>query len=126
MSPELISAAIKAYFQAIRDMDMDAWVDTFAEDAVSNDPVGSPPIVGHQKLREFFQSIAGAFEKVGLTENEIFIAGNGAAVKWTGSGTSKQGKSVRDEGIEVFEINVRGKIQRVYAYWNPAEMVAQL
>jgi steroid Delta-isomerase len=126
MSPETVSLAVKAYFAAIRDMNMDAWVETFAEDAVSNDPVGSSPIVGHQKLRDFFQSIAGAFEKVALTEDNVFIAGNGAAVKWTGAGTSKQGKSVRFEGIDVFEINEHGKIQRVYAYWNPAEMVAQL
>ena len=126
MSPDTISAAIKAYFAAIRDMNMDAWIDTFAEDAVSNDPVGSPPIVGHQKLRDFFQSIAGAFEKVGIIEDYVFVAGNGAAVKWTGSGTSKQGKPVRFEGIDVFEINENGKIQRVHAYWNPAEMVAQL
>ena len=126
MSPELISAAIRAYFQAIRDMNIDAWVETFAEDAISNDPIGSPPIVGHQKLREFFQSICGAFEKVGLNEDQVFIAGNGAAVKWTGRGTSKQGKPVHFEGIDVFEMNEAGKIQRVFAYWNPAEMVAQL
>ena len=126
MSPDLISQAVKAYFQALRDMDVEAWVNTFAEDAVSNDPVGSPPMVGHDKLREFLQSVAGAFEKVGLTEDQVFIAGNGAAVKWTGRGTSKQGKPVHFESIDVIEVNEEGKIRRVYAYWNPAEMVAQL
>ncbi len=126
MSPEVISQAIRAYFKAIRDMNEEAWVGTFAPDAVSNDPVGAPPIVGHDKLAEFFQSIASAFDKVGLTEDQVFIAGNGAAVKWTGRGTSKQGKDVHFEGIDVFEINENGKIQRLYAYWNPAEMVAQL
>lgn len=107
-------------------MDQDAWVNTFAADAVSHDPVGALPINGHQKLAEFFQSLAGAFKEVGLTEDQIFIAGNGAAVKWTGRGTSKQGKAVQFEGIDVFEVNGDGKIQRLYAYWNPAEMVAQL
>ncbi len=126
MSPEVISQAVRDYFKAIRDMNEDAWISTFAPDAVSNDPVGSPPMVGHQRLAEFFQSIAGAFETVGLTEDQIFIAGNGAAVKWTGRGTSKQGKSVHFEGIDIFEINESGKIQKIYAYWNPAEMVAQL
>ncbi len=126
MSPEMISQAIKAYFAAIRAMDEKAWLNTFVEDAVSHDPVGSTPIVGHAKLAEFFQSIAGAFREVGLTENEVFIAGNGAAVKWTGQGISKQGKQVQFEGIDVFEINEDGKIQTVRAYWNPAEMVAQL
>src|SRR5215510_3869710 len=126
MSPEVIARAIKDYFAALRAMDQEAWVSTFAEDAVSHDPYGAPPIVGHQKLREFFQTITGAFKEVGLTEKEIFIAGTGAAVKWTGSGTSKQGRSVNFEGIDVFEVNPEGKIQTLYAYWNPAEMVAQL
>ena len=56
----------------------------------------------------------------------MFIAGSGAAVKWTGKGTSESGKEVRFEGIDVIEINQDGKIQNVHAYWNPAEMIAQL
>jgi len=107
-------------------MDQQAWVNTFAEDAVSNDPVGALPIKGHQKLGEFFQTITAAFKEVGLTENDVFIAGNSAAVKWTGKGTSKQGRAVHFEGIDVFTINEAGKIETLHAYWNPAEMVAQL
>jgi hypothetical protein len=38
-------------------MDLDAWLDTFAADAVDHDPVGTPPVVGHQGLRQFFQTI---------------------------------------------------------------------
>jgi steroid delta-isomerase len=126
MSPEVVSKAVKAYFAALRAMDEKAWVNTFAEDAISYDPVGAPQIVGHQKLGEFFQTIMAAFKEVGLTEDDVFIAGNGAAVKWTGRGISKQGKKVHFEGIDVFEVNKTGKIQTLHAYWNPAEMVAQL
>jgi steroid Delta-isomerase len=126
MSPEVIAITVKAYFAALRAMDQQAWVNTFAEDAVSHDPVGAPPINGHQKLGEFFQTITAAFKEVGLTENDVFIAGNHAAVKWTGNGTSKQGRDVHFAGIDVFTINEAGKIETLHAYWNPAEMVAQL
>lgn len=126
MSPEVVSKAVKAYFAALRAMDQQAWVNTFAVDAVSYDPVGAPPIEGHQKLAEFFQTITAAFKEVGLTEDQVFVAGNGAAVKWTGRGISKQGKKVHFEGIDVIEVNEAGKIHTVHAYWNPAEMVAQL
>lgn len=126
MSPEVVSKAVKAYFSAIRAMDQEAWVNTFAEDAITYDPVGAPPTEGHPKLREFFQTITAAFKEVGLTEDEMFIAGNGAAVRWTGRGISKQGRKVHFEGIDVFDVNEAGKIQSVHAYWNPAEMVAQL
>ena len=107
-------------------MDQQAWVNTFADDAISYDPVGAPPIIGHQKLGEFFQTITAAFKEVGLTEDHVFVAGNGAGVKWTGRGISKQGQKVHFEGIDVFEVNEAGRIQTLHAYWNPAEMVAQL
>ena len=126
MSPEVIARTVKAYFEALRAMDQQAWVNTFAKEAISHDPVGALPINGHQKLAEFFQTITAAFKEVGLTEDHVFIAGNGAAVKWTGRGTSKQGRAVQFEGIDVFTINEAGKIETLQAYWNPAEMVAQL
>ncbi len=126
MSPEVVSKAIKAYFAALRAMDQQAWVNTFADDAIDYDPVGAPVIEGHQKLGEFFQTITAAFKEVGLTEDQVFIAGNGAAVKWTGRGISKQGRKVQFEGIDVFTVNEAGTIQTLHAYWNPAEMVAQL
>ncbi len=126
MSPEIVSKAVKAYFEALRAMDIPAIVNTFAEDAIDYDPVGAPPIEGHQKIKEFFETITAAFEEVGLTEDQVFVAGNGAAVKWTGRGTSKQGKKVKFEGIDVIEVNEAGEIQTLHAYWNPAEMVAQL
>lgn len=126
MSPEVVSRAVKNYFAAIRAMDQQAWVDTFAEDAVTYDPVGALPTRGHDKLAEFFQTITAAFKQVGLTEDDVFVAANSAAVKWTGRGISKQGKKVHFEGIDVFEVNEQGKIQTVHAYWNPAEMLAQL
>jgi len=94
MSPEVISRAVRAYFEAIRAMDQAAWVNTFAEDAVSYDPVGAPPTTGHQQLGEFFETITAPFKQVGLTEDQIFVVGNGAAVKWTGRGVSKQGRKV--------------------------------
>jgi len=126
MSPELITTAVKGYFAALRAMDQQAWVNTFAADATSHDPVGTPAICGHQKLGEFFQTISAAFKEVDLTADEIFIAGNSAAVKWSGRGISKQGRQARFEGIDVFTVNEAGKIQTLNAYWNPAEMVAQL
>jgi steroid delta-isomerase len=126
MSPEIISKAIKAYFAAIRSMDGEAWLATFAPNATSYDPVGAPPTVGHDALRQFFAAIVAPFDKVGLTEDHVFIAGNGAAVKWTGRGKGKNGRDVRFEGIDIFEFNEEGLIQTVRAYWNPAEVMMQL
>ena len=126
VSADRVSRAVRAYFLAIRAMDADAFANTFAENGTTNDPLGAPPITGRDALREFFQSICKNFKSVGLTEEQVFIAGNGAAVKWTGHGTSINGKDVNFEGIDVFEVSEDGKIQNIWAYWNPAEMIGQL
>lgn len=126
MSPDNIAIAIKNYFAAIRAMDVEAWIATFAPDATSYDPVGAPPTAGHEALRQYFNAIAGAFKKINFSEDHIFIAGDGAAVKWTGTGTGKNGRDVRFEGIDIFEFNQAGLIQTIRAYWNPAEVMIQL
>jgi len=126
VAPDKISRAVRAYFLAVRAMDPEAVASTFAEDGTTFDPVSSPGITGRDRIREFFQSIYKNFKSVGLTEDSVFVAGNGAAVKWTGSGTSINGSEVRFEGIDVFEVNEDGKIQTLRAYWNPAEMIGQL
>ena len=126
VSADKVSRAVRAYFLAIRAMDADAFANTFAEDGTTCDPMGAPPISGRDAVRAFFQSICGNFKSVALTEEHVFVAGNGAAVKWNGHGTSTNGKEVRFQGIDVFEVNEDGKIQNVWAYWNPAEMIAQL
>ena len=126
VSPDRISRAVRAYFLAIRAMDAEAFANTFAEDGTTQDPVGAPPIKGRDGIRDFLESICKNFKSVSLDEESIFVAGNGAAVKWTGKGISSSGKEVRFEGIDVFEVNAEGKIQNVWAYWNPAEMIAQL
>jgi steroid delta-isomerase len=126
MSAEAISKVVGDYFRAIRDMNLEAWLATFAIDAVSHDPVGGQPLEGHDSLRQFFTGIAGAFETVGLTEDSVFVSGNEAAVKWTGHGIGKNGREVSFEGIDVFKFNMDGKIQTMWAYWNPAAMMAQL
>jgi len=126
VSPDTIADAVRNYFLAIRAMDADAFANSFAEDGTTFDPVGSPGITGRTACREFFQSICKNFKSVGLTEDSVFVAGNFAAVKWTGKGTSLAGREVKFEGIDVIEVNEDGKIQTIHAYWNPAEMIAQL
>ena len=126
ISADRISRAVRGYFLAIRAMDADAFANSFAEDGTTYDPVGTPGITGREGIREFLVSIAKNFKTVSLSEDSIFVAGNGAAVKWTGQGTGVNGKEVHFEGIDVFEVNEDGKIQTVHAYWNPGEMIAQL
>jgi steroid Delta-isomerase len=121
-----VQHAVSEYFAAIRAMDVERWIHTFAPDAVSHDPVGSPAMHGHEALRRFFNQVTAGFDTVGLKENSVFINGYSAAVKWTGEGVGKNGKAIRFEGIDVIHCNEHGKITSVHAYWDPAPMMGLL
>ncbi len=123
---EQIKKIVADYFAATRAMDKQAWLATFAEDGVSIDPMGAPPLDTIEKRAAFFDGITSAFDKVGIQENEVYIAGNGAAVKWMGYGTGKNGREVTFQGIDTFEIDENGKIKSLSGYWNPAAMMAEL
>ena len=116
--------AVAEYFAALRAMNVDRWVSLFAEDAVNHDPVGAPPLTSQSARRDFFNGILAAFEKVGLTEDHVYIAGNSAAVKWTGNGVARNGKSITFEGVDVIDCNQDGKIIHVRAFWDPAPVMA--
>jgi steroid delta-isomerase len=117
---------ISAYFAATRAMNAEAFVSAFAPEAVSHDPVGAPPLNGHEQIRQFITGVMSGFEKVGLTEDHVFINGNSAAVKWTGRGRTRSGRDITFEGIDVLEFNHQGKIVLLRAFWDPAPVMAAL
>lgn len=125
-SKEMIQSAVNAYLGAIKAMDADAFADAFAPDGVSNDPVGTPAHEGRDAIRKFLQGILHACERVSLTPDQMFVAGDNAALKWTGQLTVKNGQSVTFEGIDVIQVNDQGKIQTLHAYWDPAPVMAVL
>ena len=108
--------AVAAYFTAIRAMDAQAFVATFAEGALVFDSAAGEPIEGHRELRAFFEGFCSIFETLEQVEDAAFYAFEGAAVKWTGHGVYKEGGEVVFEGIDVFEVNDEGKIQTIWTY----------
>lgn len=126
MSPELIQKLVTSYFCSLQMMDVTRWAENFTEDAVIYDPVGKPPSKARENAQAFFGLLSIAFEKLELCQDNVFIAGTGAAVKWTMRGLGKSGKQGIAEGISVFEIHESGKIQQVSSYWDDAAMMAQI
>ena len=126
MALDTKATLVQRYFAATRTMNVDAWLACFADDAVSHDPYGAPPIQGKAGLRQFFMNVAKAFKENGFTEDYVAVTGNRAAVKFTVRGVGKNGTAVTGEGIDVFEFNDRGVIQTMWGYWDPAALIARL
>ncbi|GAP94804.1 nuclear transport factor 2 family protein [Leptolyngbya sp. NIES-2104] len=126
MSPELIQNLVTAYFDNLQSMNLAGWVELFTEDALICDPVGKPPSKARENAPAFFGLLSMAFEKLELSQDNVFIAGNGAAVKWTMRVLGKSGKPGMGEGISVFAVHESGKIQQVSSYWDDAALMAQI
>lgn len=125
-SSDAIATVIKTYFAATRDRDLETWLDTFAEDAVSNDPVGGTPLIGRAEIRQYIENLLKKFDRIGFAEEFIHISDNEAAVKWTGRGIGKNSQEITFEGITIFRVNEAGKIQTLRAYWQPIVILTEL
>lgn len=126
-TPSPIERTIHAYFAATRAMDRDAWVQCFAPDGFTIDPVGAEPVRGHAALGRFFDSIAGLAETIGLMEERVVVCGDRAAVAWIGRGIAKKdGRPFVFEGIDVMVFDAQGLVREVHAYWDPARLMAEI
>ena len=126
LSPDEIRDRVDRYFAAWRALDPTAWTACFAADAVSHEPYGATPMQGHAALKTLFYTIASALQEVSIRAEETHVAHNRAAVLFRGQGIGKNGKPVNVQGIDVFEFNDAGQIQILWAYWDPATVLAKL
>jgi len=118
--------AVAEYFAAIRAMDVNRLMTAFAPNAELYDPVGTPPKIGAEVIRDFFAQTFSSFQLVSLTENNVYIIGKIAAVKWTGRAVGPSGNSCDFEGIDVLHCTEQGLIELVRAFWNPTPVMALL
>jgi steroid Delta-isomerase len=121
-----VSTLANDYAAAISGLDVDRYVDTFADDTIAYDPVGAEALIGKTGVRQFFEGIGGLFAKIDFQFTFIETIGDEMALKWQANGTGKNGQTVSFEGIDIWKLNQAGKIQTFHAYWNPAPVMAKL
>jgi len=121
-SEETMENAVSAYVARLSAGDLDGVVALFASDASVEDPVGTPPRVGHAALREFFGVAVSANAKLVL-DGPIRTASNYAAfpfhviLDW-------QGRTTRIDVIDVFQFDEHGKIAEMRAFFGSKNSAA--
>ena len=124
---EKIAEVVGRYFSCLRQMEVDELLELFSEDALSWDPVGTPPMRVRDKSTNYFRALSKIFEKMALTEDEVFVSGSEAAVKWRGKAKLRtKDAEIEFEGISVFEVNPDGLISSVRSYWDKPGLMASL
>jgi len=127
LSDAKILAAVTDYFSALRAMEIDRLLELFTEDALSWDPVGTPPLLVRDKSTNYFRALSNIFLKMALTEDDVFIAGGEAAVRWQGSAILRSNPVELDfEGVSTFEFDEQGLIKAVRSYWDKAGLMSRL
>jgi len=126
LSPKQMSDAVDRYFAAWSSLDPSAYVACFDEHAVVHDPYGSTPHKGARALREFFGGIAHAIQDVRIQADSVYAASDRVAVVFRGKAIGKNLKPAEVAGIDVFEFNEAGRITALWAYWDPAAVLAKL
>jgi ketosteroid isomerase-like protein len=115
-TPEQVKTAVVGYANALMGRDRAAFLALFADDAVLTAPAGTPPIVGKISLAAWFDGLISTFEAIDFTMEEMFVAGNEAALVFDIA--AHQGSKVTTfHGVGVFAIDSQGKIAALTAYF---------
>ena len=126
LTPQQIEAAIEDAFAGLVSFDVPRVINHFAADAVLEDPVGTPPMVGTQAITAYLQTFPTLFNQMKLYSLDIKVGGQEAAVTWRLRFTTKTGKTFFLEGIGHFKFNSEGKIQHEKEFFDLAYFLEQL
>ena len=125
MKTKMITACEK-YFHALNNIDRQAFMTCFTEDAQVFDPYGARMVEGVDGLTRWFKGMENTWTEFSIQPDEYYVSGDRCAVEWQAEATSKSGKGARFKGINVFAISEEGLISRLEAYWDAAQMMTQI
>ena len=126
LTSQQIEAVLEDAFAGLVAFDAQRVVNNFASDAVLEDPVGTPPMVGTQAITTYLESFPTLFNQMKLYSLDIKVRGNEAAVKWRIRFTTKTGNVFFLEGIGYFKFNQEGKIQLEKEFFDLDYFIAEL
>jgi steroid delta-isomerase len=115
-----IERTIREYAGAWKARDRDAWLNTFAEAATQEDPVGGGVRRGRREIGEFWDRAMAQYRSVEIRPRQIVIVGHEAAMVWIIDATSSASRRTF-EGVDIFTFDDEGRIVSVRAYWEAPE-----
>jgi steroid delta-isomerase len=117
-------AFLTRYFDAAtQGTDFDAFAALFTEDAVLEDPVGTPPVRGRTAIRDFLAAGRAHIERSTVTLHEVKACGDEAAARWSIAMRMIDGRELAIDGIGVFVFADPGTLRHVREFWDAAALV---
>ena len=113
---ESIRELVVRYLATFATGDIEGRIALFAPDASFEDPVGTPPMVGHDALRAFFSQ--GSAMKISAELERIAICGKEAAFAFRARLDAGEGGQVTIHPFETLVVNDDGLIVQMRAYFD--------
>ena len=114
-----IRHSCEQFIAALSKHDLDALVALFAPDAVVNDPVDSPALVGVEKIREFFAQGIGLVRAASLS-GAVHVSRDCRHAAYSLEAVADFGDGLKViEGVNVWTFDGEGRIATMKAYWDP-------
>ncbi len=119
-SPETVKKVMQQYMQAWETADRALLLSLFAEDAVWEDPVGSPPFKGHAGIAKFWDfSHQGGDRTLSPETHQMIACGHEGVLRFTMRvRLSGENKGLDLHVTDYFDIDDAGKIRRARAFWD--------
>lgn len=124
MAEDTAKKFVDALLKLETESDLDTIVTLFSDDC----QIGNVVTENKDKKispREFWQNYRDNFGEVKSTFQNQIITENRAALEWTSTGTSSEGKDFQYDGVSVMEIDA-DKITRFHAYFDPNKLGQQI
>ncbi len=118
-----IADIINASQDALVERDVDRYLSFMAEDIVINDP-SAPRTTGRDGARKFMEGLLGLCSEIAFVDRKVFVVGRSAAMRFALRCRTASGKEALIEGVDIFEVNEAGLIQRCTSYYDPSPMAA--
>ena len=115
-----MDAAVKSYVDAYNRADLTGLVGLFALDATVEDPVGTPPKVGHGQIGSFFADGIELGAKLTL-DGPVRCAADHAAFAFHVT-LDWEGQTTRIDVIDIFHFDETGKIREMRAFFGAENM----
>lgn len=126
LTPAQMEAVIEDAFAGLVAFDAQRVLNNFADDAVLEDPVGTPPMQGKPAIAAYLATFPTLFDHMKLYSLDIKVRGHEAAVTWRIRFKTKTGNTFFLEGIGFFAFNQQGKIQVEREFFNLEYFLEQL
>ena len=120
MSEAAMKRALQAYVDGLNAGDADAVIALFADDAVIEDPVGTPPKRGRE-IEQWFRRAVEMRARLALAAPIRGSHGRAAAMAFTVT-TTFEGRVRVTRSIDAVHFDDAGRIVRLEGYWGPGDV----